>query len=76
MNSKENKRNLWKEVNFDKYQYHVTISTIGSTTESAEEVGDKIVYMEDLGKRKQAYGICGECNEPGTGQDWCQPCNS
>ena len=32
--------------------------------------------MEDLEKRKQAYGICGECNEPGTGFRWCQPCNA
>ncbi|CAB4414698.1 unnamed protein product [Rhizophagus irregularis] len=32
--------------------------------------------MEDLEKRKQVYGICGECNEPGTGQKWCQPCNA
>ncbi|EXX52947.1 Cdc15p [Rhizophagus irregularis DAOM 197198w] len=32
--------------------------------------------MEDLEKRKQAYGICGECNEPGTGSKWCQPCNA
>ena len=22
------------------------------------------------------YGICGECNEPGTGFKWCQPCNA
>src|SRR5579862_2903160 len=32
--------------------------------------------MDDLEKRKQAYGICGECNEPGTGYKWCQPCNA
>ena len=32
--------------------------------------------MEDLEKRKEAYGICGECYEPGTGQRWCQPCNA
>ncbi|POG58236.1 kinase-like domain-containing protein [Rhizophagus irregularis DAOM 181602=DAOM 197198] len=77
MNPKKNKRNLWKKsVDNDKYQLHVTISTIGSTTESAEEIDDKIVYMEDLKKRKQAYGICGECNEPGTGLKWCQPCNA
>ncbi|CAB5179869.1 unnamed protein product [Rhizophagus irregularis] len=77
MNPKENKRNLWKEdVDNDKYQLHVTISTIGSTTESSEEIDDKIVYMEDLEKRKQVYGICGECNEPGTGWCWCQPCNA
>ena len=32
--------------------------------------------MEDLEKRRKAYGICGECNEPGTGDHWCQPCNA
>ena len=32
--------------------------------------------MDDLEKRKQVYGICGECNEPGTGMSWCQPCNA
>ncbi|GBC28096.2 kinase-like domain-containing protein [Rhizophagus irregularis DAOM 181602=DAOM 197198] len=73
MNPTENKKNLWKYVDEDKYQRHVTISTIDSTTESSEEADDKIVYMEDLEKRKQVYGICGECNEPGTGEDWCQP---
>ncbi|GBC08567.1 hypothetical protein RclHR1_08220005 [Rhizophagus clarus] len=68
--TKEKPRNLWKEVDFNKYQWHVTISSI-----TTEEVDDKIVYMEDLEKRKEAYGICGECNEPGTGSKWCQPCN-
>ena len=32
--------------------------------------------MEDLEKRREAYGICRECNEPGTGWSWCQPCNA
>src|SRR5438445_686946 len=32
--------------------------------------------MEDIEKRKEVYGICGECNEPGTGLLWCQPCNA
>jgi hypothetical protein len=32
--------------------------------------------MEDLEKRKEAYGICGECYEPGTGRNWCKPCNA
>src|SRR5437763_12964468 len=32
--------------------------------------------MKDLEKRKEVYGICGECNEPGTGIVWCQPCNA
>ena len=32
--------------------------------------------MQDLEKRKKAYGICGECYEPGTGDRWCHPCNA
>ena len=32
--------------------------------------------MEDLEKRKKAYGICAECNEPGVGEKWCKPCNA
>ncbi|UZO01568.1 uncharacterized protein OCT59_020081 [Rhizophagus irregularis] len=60
----ENKpKNLWKNVYIDEYQKHVTISTIDSTTE-LEDADERIVYMEDLEKRKQVYGICGECNEP------------
>ncbi|CAB4431313.1 unnamed protein product [Rhizophagus irregularis] len=71
MNSKENFKSLWKEHNYG-YQLHVTIST----TELIEEANEKTVYMNDLGKRKQVYGICGECNEPGTGFEWCQSCNA
>ncbi len=32
--------------------------------------------MKDLEKRKEVYGICGECHEPGTGYRWCKPCNA
>ncbi|CAB4414700.1 unnamed protein product [Rhizophagus irregularis] len=71
----EKPKSLWKNVDLTKYQAHVTISTIGSTTES-EDADESIVSMEDLEKRKQVYGICGECNEPGTGENWCQSCNA
>ncbi|GES88187.1 kinase-like domain-containing protein [Rhizophagus clarus] len=68
----EKPKNLWKTfVDYNKYQYYVKIST----TES-EDVDERVVYMEDLEKRKQVYGICGECKEPGTGENWCQPCNA
>ncbi|CAB5194269.1 unnamed protein product [Rhizophagus irregularis] len=50
---------LWEDVDYNKYQRHVAIST----TES-EDVDDTIVYIEDLEKRKRVYGICGECKEP------------
>ncbi|GBB86530.1 hypothetical protein RclHR1_12960001 [Rhizophagus clarus] len=68
----EKPKNLWNKFNAN-YQIHVTISTVGSITES-KEVDERIIYMEDLEKRKKAYGICGECNEPGTGLRWCRPC--
>ncbi|UZO15506.1 uncharacterized protein OCT59_006926 [Rhizophagus irregularis] len=55
----------------DEYQVHVT----NSLTES-DNVDEKTVYMEDLKKREEVYGICVECNEPGTGKEWCQPCNA
>ncbi|PKY50485.1 hypothetical protein RhiirA4_466989, partial [Rhizophagus irregularis] len=71
MNSKEN----LKETNYE-YQYHVITNSIDSTTELIEEAKYKVVYMNDLEKRKQVYGICGECNEPGTGRQWCQTCNA
>ncbi|EXX54109.1 Skm1p [Rhizophagus irregularis DAOM 197198w] len=32
--------------------------------------------MDEIEKRKEVYGICGECNEPGTGENWCQSCNA
>ena len=54
---------------------HVIMSSINLATKP-EESNEKIVYMEDLEKRKEAYGICGECDEPGTGQLWCQSCNA
>ena len=47
---------------------HVTVSSIDSTFEQ--------VHVNDLEKRRNVYGICGECNEPGTGLNWCKPCNA
>jgi len=43
---------------------------------SVEDADEKVVHKEDLEKRKEVYGLCAECNEPGTGSGWCQPCNA
>ncbi|GBB97402.1 hypothetical protein RclHR1_02990003 [Rhizophagus clarus] len=59
------------EIVYGDYQHHVTIST----SESGD-VDERVVYMEDLEKRKQVFGICGKCKEPCTGYKWCQPCNA
>ncbi|EXX51585.1 uncharacterized protein OCT59_004413 [Rhizophagus irregularis] len=73
----ENARNLWKESDDTVDQLHVTISSANSTTESEEtcHIYQKVNFT-DLEKRKKVYGICGECNEPRTGEYWCQPCNA
>ncbi|CAB4379744.1 unnamed protein product [Rhizophagus irregularis] len=55
----ETPKNLWEDTDTNKYQLHVTIPTIDSTIES-ENVDERVVYIGDLEKRKQAYGICGE----------------
>ncbi|CAB4479863.1 unnamed protein product [Rhizophagus irregularis] len=56
----ETPKNLWiTNADTSKYQAHVTIPTIDSTIES-ENVDERVVYIGDLEKRKQAYGICGE----------------
>ncbi|PKK56399.1 hypothetical protein RhiirC2_800109, partial [Rhizophagus irregularis] len=60
MNSKENLKDLWKGFNIEHQEHVITNSTIDSTTELIEEAARKVVYMNDLEKRKQVYGICGE----------------
>ncbi|CAB4393561.1 unnamed protein product [Rhizophagus irregularis] len=59
----EKPKDLWEDTDDSKYQMHVTISTIDSTIKP-ENVDESVVYIEDLEKRKQAYGICEECKEP------------
>ncbi|GBC20611.2 kinase-like domain-containing protein [Rhizophagus irregularis DAOM 181602=DAOM 197198] len=49
----ETPKNLWEDTDTNKYQYHVTIPTIDSTIES-ENVDERVVYIGDLEKRKQA----------------------
>ncbi|RGB33708.1 hypothetical protein C1646_761410 [Rhizophagus diaphanus] len=57
-------KNLWVNTDARKYQVHVAIPTIDSTIEPENE-DERVIYIGDLEKREQAYGICGECNEPG-----------
>ncbi|PKY54003.1 hypothetical protein RhiirA4_472541 [Rhizophagus irregularis] len=57
--SKEKPRNLWKTVKFDdEYQTHVTVSSINSAIKS-REIDYRVIYMDDIEKRKEVYGICG-----------------
>ncbi|CAB5392199.1 unnamed protein product [Rhizophagus irregularis] len=68
--TKTDVKNLWKECDGE-YQLHATIFSTDSTTESDETVSIlKRVNIMDLEKRKEAYGVCGECNEPGKIGHW------
>ncbi|CAB4486609.1 unnamed protein product [Rhizophagus irregularis] len=68
--TKTDAKNLWKKCDVE-YQFHATIFSTDSTTESDETISYfKKVNIMDLEKRKEVYGVCGECNEPGTG-DFC-----
>ncbi|PKY51531.1 hypothetical protein RhiirA4_546613 [Rhizophagus irregularis] len=46
--SKEKPRDLWKKLDWNKYQTHVT----NSATKS-EEIDDSVIYMDDIEKRKE-----------------------
>ncbi|CAB4477156.1 unnamed protein product [Rhizophagus irregularis] len=76
--TKTDVKNLWKEIDdYCEYQFHATIFSTDSTTESDDAIPFlKKVNIMDLEKRKEVYGVCGECNEPGTGEFWCQSCNA
>ncbi|GBC41318.2 kinase-like domain-containing protein [Rhizophagus irregularis DAOM 181602=DAOM 197198] len=54
MNLKE-KRNLWKYVDHNEYQKHVTISTIGSNIESAEERWICTEFLNEIKTHLQIY---------------------
>ncbi|GBC40331.2 kinase-like domain-containing protein [Rhizophagus irregularis DAOM 181602=DAOM 197198] len=65
--TKTDAKNLWKKCDGE-YQFHATIFSTDSTAESDETTTIfKKVNIMDLEKRKEVYGVCGECNEPGTG---------
>ncbi|GBC03893.1 hypothetical protein RclHR1_00540003 [Rhizophagus clarus] len=55
-------------------RYAIPASNLSS--EENEENPYEVVYINNLEKRKDAYGICLQCNEPGTGIHWCRPCNA
>ncbi|GBC34575.2 kinase-like domain-containing protein [Rhizophagus irregularis DAOM 181602=DAOM 197198] len=40
------------------------------------EIDDESTFMNDIETRKAIYGICTECDNPFTGDSWCQKCNA
>src|SRR5436309_2771906 len=67
------------DVNIQKRQIFIYFKQVYVTSFGSEDINkidENVVYMKDIETRKEAYGICGECYEPGTGWRWCQPCNA
>ncbi|GBC54184.2 kinase-like domain-containing protein [Rhizophagus irregularis DAOM 181602=DAOM 197198] len=62
--SKTGVKNLWKEWD-EIHQIHTTIFSTDTTIKSDETNSFfKKINIMDLEKRKEVYGVCGECNEP------------
>ncbi|CAB5180350.1 unnamed protein product [Rhizophagus irregularis] len=63
--TKPDVKSLWIDRRDGEYQVHATIFSTDATTESDETISFlKKVNIMDLEKRKEVYGVCGECNEP------------
>ncbi|RGB40437.1 kinase-like domain-containing protein [Rhizophagus diaphanus] len=73
--SKTGVKNLWKEWD-EIHQIHTTIFSTATIESDETSSFFKKINIMDLEKRREVYGVCGECNEPGTGWCWCQSCNA
>ena len=51
------------------FDYHIL-------TEEQKSLIDELIPNEELRERYKKYGLCDECSQPNTGEDWCQSCNS
>ena len=45
-------------------------------TQKQKSLIDDLIPNEELRERYKEYGVCKECNQPNTGSQWCQSCNS
>src|SRR4051812_5647558 len=45
-------------------------------TEEQKSLIDELIPNEELRERCKNHGLCKECSQPNTGNEWCQSCNS
>src|ERR1043166_9601831 len=45
-------------------------------TEKQKSLIDELIPNEELRERYKNYGLCDECSQPDTGENWCQSCIS
>src|ERR1044072_3627761 len=49
---------------------------IYNLTEEQKSLIDELIPNEELRERYKKHGLCGECSQLNTSNDWCQSCNS
>ncbi|CAB4420322.1 unnamed protein product [Rhizophagus irregularis] len=50
--------------------------TYWSLTKEQKSLIDKLITDKELKERYKKYGLCGNCKQPYTNYEWCQPCIS
>ena len=45
-------------------------------TQEQKSLIDELIPNEELRERYKNYGLCEECRQPNTWNNWCQSCNS
>ncbi|RIA89043.1 hypothetical protein C1645_825406 [Glomus cerebriforme] len=52
------------------------MSSYDKLTEEQELLVDKLILNEELKEHYIFYGLCNECKQPNTGDEWCQSCSA
>ena len=50
--------------------------TVYDLTDEQKSLIDELIPNEELREQYKKHGLCKECNQPNTGYEWCQSCNS
>jgi uncharacterized protein YlaI len=45
-------------------------------TEEQNSLLEELIFSKELREKYVKYGLCQECQQPNTGHEWCQVCNS
>src|ERR1043166_9803424 len=53
-----------------------TYNSYYGLSEEQNSLIDELIPNEELRERYKNYGLCDECSQPDTGENWCQSCIS
>src|SRR5437764_12908119 len=61
---------------FSRFVYGNDYPYYDHLTREQKSLIDELIPNEELRERYKMHGLCKECSQPNTGEDWCQSCNS